>query len=337
MSTAGPSEAGSGARRRGQRHIAVAVAGDPRRAEEARKALEDATYARTARGPRESRLATLESVASASGVSLYPPSAAGVKAVAAALKEAGYKAGAQYLSDWKVESRRKGHELEAACAQAFEDAARAVARDTRPEQRSKPLRPELVARIPDEPTRDCLLVCCWWLLREAEARALSRKDVAFDRTERRVALRLTSSKTDPEGRGASRTLSCTCAAAGPAWRVLCPYHACRRLRGASRANRCEGLMPGPGGARWKQGHLAKLLRRWATLLDAGQPADGRWGGHSCRRGGAQWYHRMGMHLSTTKHMGRWGSSAVYRYIEEVEVDAADVAPRAVRALVQGAR
>ena len=97
---------------------------------------------------------------------------------------------------------------------------------------------------------------------------------------------------------------------------------------ASVERRCVGFPPGPQGRAWKIGEIALLLRE-------GRPQEagaGRWGGHSCRRGGAQFYHRMGIHLSVIKYMGRWGSNAVLRYIEEVEVVPEELAPRVVRRL-----
>ena len=311
------------------------MAASPARRESARAALRDAVHARSAQAPRASRDATLRAVAQAAGVPLFPPAPSSVATVAAALKAAGYKSAPLYLSQWKVEARRRGYALCPATRQAFADAARATSRDTHPTQRSRALRPEDAARVRDPVVRDSLLVCCWWMLREAEARALSRKDIALDLRRRTASLRLATSKAGPEGRGATRTLQCTCKAHEDAkWRTLCPFHACARLLSASRERRCEGAMPGPSGARWKKGHLARLVRQWVRATALGGEATSRWGGHSCRRGGAQFFHRMGVPLSATKHMGRWGSDAIYRYLEELEVDTEGVAPSAIRELIR---
>eukprot|EP00969_Alexandrium_andersonii_P312279 13796925-Alexandrium_andersonii.AAC.1 len=56
--------------------------------------------------------------------------------------------------------------------------------------------------------RNLLVVGCWWLLREIEASHVLLGDISVSGPQ--VTLKLTISKTDPRGRGTSRTHTCVC-------------------------------------------------------------------------------------------------------------------------------
>ena len=182
--------------------------------------------------------------------------------------------------------------------------------------------------------RDALLVACWWLLRGAELRALKRADVSFSDDRQEATVRLPVSKTDQEGKGAERTLRCTCAIARGAskWRALCPTHACWRLWRRARATGAEWLTCQDDGSRLSERGLARAVETHLGPI-ARQGALQQWGGHSCRRGGAQFLARMGVPYATIMWMGRWGSDTVLRYIREAEPDNEELAPDAVRALM----
>ena len=62
-----------------------------------------------------------------------------------------------------------------------------------------------------------------------------------------------------------------------------------------------------GGAKRTRAHTAKC---WAKALHEELT------GHSARRSGAMYYTRKGLDIQDISFLGRWRSSAVFRYMEE---------------------
>ena len=314
----------------GQRKAAKEVAASPDRLRAAVQELHGARLARSSVGPRRSILRTLKALAEGAGFRLFPASSAKIAKIGAALKAARYRAARNYLNTYKLENVRRGHVLSHRAVQLFRDTVRACQRDVAPVARSRAVRPEDLGPLRPKWLRDALVVSCWWLLRESEIRSVKTEDVSFSGDKREVSLLLPRSKTDQEGRGVERNLKCACTSEDRAVAWLCPTHACTRL--VARARECGSpwLMGDASGARWRAGGWARALSEHLSPLTPYE--SGRsWGGHSCRRGGAQFLARRGCPVGTIKWLGRWGSDAVLKYIEELEQPDAEVAAKALRA------
>ena len=119
-------------------------------------------------------------------------------------------------------------------------------------------------------------------------------------------------------------------ARGSGGSVAVPNARLHPVGGSSARMRSPWLMGDAPGARWRAGGWARALSEHLSPLTPYE--SGRsWGGHSCRRGGAQFLARRGCPVGTIKWMGRWGSDAVLKYIEELEQPDAEVAAKALRA------
>ena len=296
--------------------VAASILQNPTEQRRALQSLEDARFAASSQGPRKARRRTLERLAAAASFELFPPTIEKIRHLAAALRASGYKSARNYLSEYRTDGERLGFKLGVRAERELSDILRAVSRGTGPTRQSRAARPEEAIHIPSAWFRSQVLVACWWLLRELEARSVKVTDVTLGTKCRSATLRLPCSKTDTRGVGVERTLLCSCKVSPSEYaRTLCPAHACKALLRRARNLRSEFLFSDEAGNPWGArcfgravgSHLGPVARRevgWS------------WGGHSCRRGGAQFLARTGASLATIQWMGRWGSDAVLRYLQE---------------------
>ena len=145
------------------------------------------------------------------------------------------------------------------------------------------------------------------MLREIEVRNLRVKDVLRDDNQRWAAICLHTSKTDQQGEGIRRTLSCC-------GKQLCEPHCPWRLAMLVVGSVADKLvtaetplfMDSRGRKVSKQG----VVTSWKRLFGAAVT------GHSPRRSGAMFYVRRGMAIQELAFLGRWRSSVVLNYAEE---------------------
>ena len=110
---------------------------------------------------------------------------------------------------------------------------------------------------------------------------------------------------DQAGKGTKRTLRCC---GETPCTQLCPWSLALRAL-ADHVNgdgRCS-LFPNGSGTKVTKLHLVK---GWMDHIDH------EMSGHSARRSGAMFYTRQGLGIHEISVLGRWKSSAVFRYIEE---------------------
>ena len=144
-----------------------------------------------------------------------------------------------------------------------------------------------------------------WMLRACEATELWMSDVEINFEGKKVGLLIRKSKTDQAAKGVKRTLACngrqTCTRE-------CPFSLAIRVL-AERPNGKPGdyLFGLTVGAKRNRTHTAKC---WAKVLHRDIT------GHSARRSGAMYYTRRGLDIQDISLLGRWRSSAVFRYMEE---------------------
>eukprot|EP00438_Fugacium_kawagutii_P013979 Skav200730 [mRNA] locus=scaffold274:57547:58635:+ [translate_table: standard] len=144
-----------------------------------------------------------------------------------------------------------------------------------------------------------------WMLRAGEVADLKMGDVDVCFQSKLVVLSIRKSKTDQAAKGVKRTLKCC---SREECERICPFSLTVRIlaeRVNAKAN--EALFKTIGRVKRDRSHVSKW---WAKTLDP------QLTGHSARRTGAMMYTRMGLQLADLAFLGRWRSSAVFRYMEE---------------------
>eukprot|EP00435_Cladocopium_sp_Y103_P039845 s3229_g10.t1 len=196
---------------------------------------------------------------------------------------------------------------------------RALKRDVGPECRAKEVNPEGIPTSSWEAR--CLergkpVRATWsygwavvWMLRCVELVHMKVSDLKLDFHTKMVTVCIRKSKTDQAALGVKRTLKC-CGA--EVCTRLCPWGlAVRILADLPNARDTTPLFPDHKGMSVQK---VKMIKSWIEQVDDGVT------GHSGRRSGAMWYARRGMPIHEIGMLGRWKSSAVFRYIEEALQD-----------------
>ena len=214
---------------------------------------------------------------------------------------------------------------------------------------------ETLRCAPDErisfPSQACV-TASWFMLRGIELANVQGRDVTFRKANREVSLSLPVSKTDPEGRGCSRVHRCICSLRHeascqqrcpeehlftPLQRCdcsygrspLCVFHALLQvvvsIRQAGRWAPEVHLFRAPSSSVASPTQVVHLARACALVLQQqvleewGAEAVKRWAQHVFRVAGAQLFARSYLDLPYIQLMGRWGSMAVLRYVQEAAV------------------
>ena len=236
--------------------------------------------------------------------------------LAAVLDATGMKAGDQYLAEAKSLHIETGEEWDMMLDRQMNICKRAMARDKGPEVRAKEVRPadidqnewSRINEAKNEPKRVAWSYtwACTWMLRAIEAANVRAKDVVVKVEERQVRLNIRKSKTDQKGVGAWRTLEC-CRSL-PKCDRDCPFELAVLALNDMQSNEATSpLFPDAEGGTVSKIHL---VNSWINHLD------NEMSGHSARRSGAMSYARKGLSVHSIQFLGRWKSSAVFRYIEE---------------------
>ena len=177
--------------------------------------------------------------------------------------------------------------------------------------------------------RDITIIACWWMLRGIEAAAAKIQHIWYHETNTNkfAYFTLPVQKNDPMGQCVSRGHPCICKTGCP--NLLCPYHAVirhtKRLEKLFTPTQMETipLIPTDLGDFPAKQDILKIFSKAIELTETpltrpgphGEPLP-RFGEHVCRVSGAQFLSRMGYSLEAIQLIGRWGSDAVKRYIQE---------------------
>ena len=187
-----------------------------------------------------------------------------------------------------------------------------------------------VARSTEEETTvDMAVVATAFLLRLDEVASRERRDVVVSDDGHTVSISIPVSKTDQRGLGVTRTIRCGCV--GSKVEPTCAACALKRMldRPPSWAvcSKSTKLCKDRSGRSVTYDRFCHLL--WQMLEALGyqtRDADTRrhiFGGHSCRRGGAQALARAGFSLRFISLWGRWESDCVRLYVEQAELEGAE--------------
>eukprot|EP00438_Fugacium_kawagutii_P030047 Skav201343 [mRNA] locus=scaffold1389:351053:352966:+ [translate_table: standard] len=239
--------------------------------------------------------------------------------VASVLDSTGMRAADQYLAEAKAMHLEEGHEWTTLLETKMSMCKRAMARNRGPEERAKEVTlHELPKETWEEVTRKkhapkrVAWSYAWaliWMLRSTEAAGVKKGHVKINGEKKEVSLLIPVSKTDQRAAGTRRTLKC------------CGLQVCSRYCPFDLAQKCvtelpqvnpdEPMFPDFEGRAMTR---LQLIAAWAGKLDQ------HMSGHSARRSGAMYYTRQNMSIETLSFLGRWRSSAVFRYVEEALVE-----------------
>ena len=249
----------------------------------------------------------------------FPLNVDNLTALAATLDSTGMKAGDQYLAEAKAMHVEAGHQWDLQLDKQMSACRRALQRDKGPEVRAKEVK---LSEISEETwqaenpgkgePRRVAWSFAWammWMLRAIEASQIMAKDLELDQDHKTVKLFIKKSKTDQKASGTWRTLACC--GKSPCARD-CAFKLASIALEDLRSNSPDSPLFPDGEGHW----VSKLhmVTAWSAHLDEGAT------GHSARRSGAMHYARRGTPIQSIQFLGRWKSSAVFRYVEEAMME-----------------
>jgi hypothetical protein len=298
--------------------------------------LNSGFYARTSEAPRRAVLATAARILKAAGHQITPLTNDALAALAAALKDAGYRSAKCYLLRAKQEHVRAGHSWPVQMEDLMKQCIRSVTRGlgvaktasafslsdvgTAKAQCADPglavVKGGMVAPF------DAVIVAASWMMRGLEAATVLGEQVVVDADESKATIELGPTKMNPDGRSCPRSLVCSCTGRGSGRMraALCPVHALLDLLAARSA---LGLESKHSLLCSESGHSVTSALTIASLRAVSGDAQAT--EHSMRRAGAQYYARSGVMLFIIQFLGRWGSAAVERYVGNAFIDVAAAA------------
>jgi len=240
--------------------------------------------------------------------------------------------------------------VDADVEQAFADCTRSITRGAGPAAFKDAFRFEALADVADLPKVEHLpaqpaafsgevlapfalvVLGGWWLAREIECSFAEAHDMSLDVAKLQVSWALPVSKTDPRALGAVRTHGCLCAGGGSRLLSMCPFHFAQKylnlLVSYFGSDACDPARRLPlfptvsGDVVSKKAAIDAICRVAASVGEAPTRPDGlgvqrpRFGGHTLRVAGAQALARAGVEHHLIELIGRWGSAAIRRYIQD---------------------
>ena len=315
---------------------AAREAAEPAVQQDALAALRRDMYARTSSGPADSRRTTWTRLAAAWGLPPLPLTVQLVHRVGASLKRGGYRSAEQYFSTarlWHVQEHNQ--EVPPAVALAIRQTCRSILRGLGGPARKDAFRLEGLAAarlqfpgstvVRDKAVADPLRMAalgCWFLCRGIELQCARTEHVSITVCPPQVSWLLPASKTDTAAAGVTRVHGCCCHGGDGA---LCPVHIMMQVMNSLPD---RGAAPGPlfpitSGEAPSSAAIAEAIRSAASAcgeqLTAPRPDGGirqRFGEHALRVSGAQFFTRWRLALYEIQLLGRWGSSAFERYVQE---------------------
>ena len=284
--------------------------------QKARKRLESKMFSKSTNATKEAKRRKIHDILVSIGLSIEPKglSQSDILSVGAILGESGIKTGDQYLAELKLMQLEAGISWPDVLERQLVMVKRALKRDKGPDVRAKEVKLdstsdenwEKITNQAGVPMRTAWSYA-WaviWMLRGIEAADIRLGDVKIHQN-KTVTLLIRKSKTDQGAKGTKRTLKCcglkTCARD-------CPWALATRAK-ADHVEQDSNLPLFPDA---EGSHVSKvrMVKSWMDTLDS------EMSGHSARRSGAMRYTRLGMSVYEVATLGRWKSSAVFRYVEE---------------------
>ena len=334
---------------RGSLSLAMSIARSPELIAEAEANFRALIYAPSTSAGKEALFSTWSALCEARGELPLPVDELNMIANAAVLRSAGYRSVMAYLYEAKNRHVRCGHLWTPRLQTMLTDCKRASTRGQGEVQRAaevpleaweslignKGTHPDHYVTADRGPHGGALLwvVGTRFLLREIELACihLDENCIKLDPVRQLVTLKLPVSKTDPLGKGAARTLGCSCSDLERSW--ICAYHGMEdlvhfQLLDVNYANLREvprGTLPlvgrkdDPRSFVEKQDMINELKRHAACVVAytnyTGILVD-QVTGHTLRRSGVKSLARKGCSFSSIQWLARHSSGVTWQYIEE---------------------
>ena len=246
---------------------------------------------------------------------LIPVNQEELTVLASMLDEAKLTSADQYLHEIKLMQVEMGGPWDPSMERQLALCKRALARHKGPEKRAVEVKLEdLTAETWSHQGRWMkeALKPAWsyawatiWMLRAAEAVRVKFSHVKLTHNPRVVTLFIPKSKMDQRERGVSRTLKCNCMGE---CHTFCGWGLALQILSKSEVNsQKKWLFTNVKGDALSKSSMVSSWQR--TLCQ-------KMTGHSARRSGAMGHARRGMSLTNISFLGRWKSTAVFRYVEE---------------------
>ena len=333
---------------RGSARLAEDIAGSGERVENAVRNFQSLVYAPST-SAKEALFSLWCKITRRQGLEPLPLTPALILVNAAILREAGYKAIMSYVFEAKERHVRSGYLWTAPLQSAVQDAKRASKRAQGEAKRAEEVRYEwwawlveeygpnpLANDAADDAPKDMMelvAVAQQFLLREVEACSLFLDSwcLKLDGPAQTAGLFLPVSKTDPQGAGVLRTLSCICKVRED---PMCPYHALARVvclqlarfGFASLEDVPIAWLPLFGqkentGLPVSKTSVVKEMQRLAGVIQERHPDKLRLcplevTGHSFRRSGIKALGRLGVQYTAVQWLARHSSNVTMIYLEE---------------------
>eukprot|EP00435_Cladocopium_sp_Y103_P060721 s29_g22.t1 len=291
--------------------------------------LQDDVYSQSNSGPQVSRMRTWRQIAAAWGLPALPLTPELIKAVGASFKRGGYRSSHLYFGTAKKEHILQFGSISQDLEVMIKDVIRSVERGQGPSKLKDSFNLRDLAQIDlNHPTSDfqihyhMVVLGCFFLTREIELSATLRRHIRMDDEKKTVSWTLPATKTCTQGELTERTHKCLCRSL-PA--QLCPYHCMTAVLALTR-EAWEHTDDGPLFLQ-EYDHMTKpftieCIREVLTaahIQTQRQGTDGlveRFHGHCLRISGSQALVRLGFSTTLIMLLGRWGSNAIFRYIQD---------------------
>ena len=298
-------------------------------------------YAPSCHDSRQSNWKTWCTIAEAWGLLPIPITDELVLAVGASLKNGGYRSSKNYFSRAMQEHRDHCiNPLPESTLALITRVTRSINRGIGPTTLKDSFELELfhtplpvderdpgVWYLHTETARDITTICCWWLLRGIEAAGAKMHHVwrQATSTANTTYFTLPIQKNDTTGMCVSRGHNCVCERNHT--NPICPHCAMirheKRVRTLFPRSDTVPFIPEPDGSHPAKQTIIDIFRRaieyTGTQLERPGP-DGRgihrFSEHVCRVSGAQFLTRLGYNIDAVQLIGRWGSDAIKRYIQD---------------------
>ena len=326
--------------KRGNLKMAILASYDTNR-KRTQQELTDQFYAASTQDPRGSQWKTWCTMAHAWGLLPIPITDELVLAIGASMKHGKYRSSKNYFLRAQQEHRDNINEpLSDKTLALITRVIRSINRGIGPTPLKDSFEIELfhtplptdeadpgVWFLHTDAARDITTICCWWLLRGIEAAAAKMHHVWRQHTALATTtfFTLPIQKNDTTGMCVSRGPNCICERQKK--NPICPHCAMirheKRVRTLFPRNDTIAFIPEPEGTHPSKQTIIQIFRRaiqstGTTLQRPGPQGEQiqRFSEHVCRVSGAQFLTRLGYSLDAVQLIGRWGSDAIKRYIQD---------------------
>lgn len=287
------------------------------------------------------------------GVPVLPLQVSTMANVVSHMRELGYRSASSYLSSMVRVHHRLDMPWTPSLAAAFKESMRMATRKLGPPRRAKPFsfarlssayiggRWRQVKSFMIEPILT-IAAGALFMLRAAELSMIRCNDISFCGPSRWAAMRLSSSKVDPAGRGCKIRWFCTChcdlefaTEFATAW-LCCPFHViacivilCHNISVDEFARSTSRTCPGDEkpffvtslGTAVSRVMIQNFLRALDAIVQLGDPLvqlgeheNEVFSGHSLRRSGMQHFVLLNVCSDTLRRLARWKSRLLEEYV-----------------------